>query len=50
MGLSGRANEQAVVLSGGEKQRIGIARAILKNASIIYADEPTASLDSENRQ
>ena len=50
VGLSGRANEQAVVLSGGEKQRIGIARAILKNASIIYADEPTASLDSENRQ
>lgn len=43
VGLSGRANEQAVVLSGGEKQRIGIARAILKNASIIYADEPTAS-------
>ena len=39
VGLSGRANEQAVVLSGGEKQRIGIARAILKNASIIYADE-----------
>ena len=50
VGLSARANEQAVVLSGGEKQRIGIARAILKNASIIYADEPTASLDSENRQ
>lgn len=48
--LQGRAKEQAIVLSGGEKQRIGIARAILKNASVIYADEPTASLDSANRQ
>ncbi|HBF7900020.1 ABC transporter ATP-binding protein [Clostridioides difficile] len=50
VGLKGRDKEQAIVLSGGEKQRIGIARAILKNASIIYADEPTASLDFENRQ
>lgn len=50
VGLKGRDFEQAIVLSGGEKQRIGIARAILKNASIIYADEPTASLDCENRQ
>ena len=50
VGLNGRDSELAIVLSGGEKQRIGIARAILKNASIIYADEPTASLDSENRQ
>lgn len=50
IGLQGRAKEQAIVLSGGEKQRIGIARAILKNASVIYADEPTASLDSANRQ
>lgn len=50
IGLGGRANEQAVVLSGGEKQRIGIARAIFKNASIIYSDEPTASLDFANRE
>lgn len=50
VGMKGRAKEQAIVLSGGEKQRIGIARAIFKKATIIYADEPTASLDSVNRQ
>ena len=50
VGLAGRDNDLAIVLSGGEKQRIGIARAILKNATIIYADEPTASLDANNRE
>lgn len=49
VGLAGRGNDRASVLSGGEKQRLGIARAIYKNAKIIYADEPTASLDSKNR-
>ena len=48
--LEERENDCAVVLSGGEKQRLGLARALYKNASIIYADEPTASLDSENRE
>ena len=50
VGLQNRGKDLAVVLSGGEKQRIGIARAIQKNASVIYADEPTASLDKNNRQ
>ena len=48
--MHGREKDKALVLSGGEKQRLGIARAILKNASVIFADEPTASLDSANRQ
>lgn len=48
--LADRYDELAIVLSGGEKQRIGIARAIFKNATVIYADEPTASLDMSNRE
>lgn len=50
VGLLGREKDLAVVLSGGEKQRIGIARALFKGAQVIYADEPTASLDSGNRK
>lgn len=50
VGLSGREKDMAMVLSGGEKQRLGIARAMYKNASVIFADEPTASLDEANRQ
>ncbi|MBQ3704681.1 MAG: ATP-binding cassette domain-containing protein [Oscillospiraceae bacterium] len=49
VGLEGREKERAMVLSGGEKQRLGIARAIYKNSSVIFADEPTASLDEANR-
>ena len=49
VGLGGRAKELASVLSGGEKQRLGFARAMFKHADVLYADEPTASLDSNNR-
>lgn len=48
-GLSGRESELAAHLSGGEKKRLSIARAIYKNAQVIFADEPTASLDDDNR-
>lgn len=47
--LEGRLRDKAAVLSGGEKQRLGIARALWKRAEIIFADEPTASLDAANR-
>lgn len=50
VGLKNRGEELASVLSGGEKQRLGVARAIYKKATLIYADEPTASLDAKNRQ
>lgn len=48
-GLPGRGNDAASHLSGGEKQRLAIARAIYKHADVIFVDEPTASLDAANR-
>lgn len=49
VGLEEKSNSIASTLSGGEKQRLGIARALYKKAKIIFADEPTASLDEKNR-
>lgn len=50
VGLAGRSAEPVAKLSGGERQRVSIARAIHKRASLILADEPTASLDAANRR
>ena len=47
-GYRTRLSEGGNTLSGGEKQRIAIARAILKNAPILLLDESTASLDADN--
>lgn len=49
-GLKGRENELAGHLSGGEKQRLALSRAIYKDANILFVDEPTASLDATNRR
>ena len=49
VGLDDYGNKIVYTLSGGEQQRIAIARLLLKDPSIIFADEPTGSLDSENR-
>ena len=46
-GLETRVGERGLKLSGGEKQRVGVARAILKNPPILILDEATSALDSE---
>jgi ABC-type lipoprotein export system ATPase subunit len=48
VGLDGYGKRKAAQLSSGQKQRVGIARALLKRSKVIFADEPTGNLDSEN--
>ena len=50
VGLGARLNQKPDSLSGGEKQRIAIARALAKNPALLFADEPTSALDGENGQ